>query len=286
MGVVYEAEQVSLGRHVALKVLTVQPHRDAKQKRRFEREAKSAARLHHTNIVPVFGVGEHEGAPYYVMQFIRGQGLDQVSRELRRIKAGALSTGDPELEIHDLPRNQTAAAVACSLLTGCLGSPGLTDGTDPGTALDSDPMNQTPRPELVRTSSPDTTVSRGEQLTDPAHSSESLLPGDVVHSDWQLSEVRGSTYWQGVARIGMQVADALEYAHRQGIVHRDIKPSNLLLDARGTVWVTDFGLAKTDDNLDLTHTGDVLGTLRYMPPEAFEGRSGPVGDVYSLGLTL
>jgi formylglycine-generating enzyme required for sulfatase activity len=89
-----------------------------------------------------------------------------------------------------------------------------------------------------------------------------------------------------VARIGVQVADALEYAHRQGVIHRDIKPSNLLLDLRGTVWVTDFGLAKIDDNLDLTHTGDVLGTLRYMPPEAFEGRSGAVGDVYSLGLTL
>ena len=98
--------------------------------------------------------------------------------------------------------------------------------------------------------------------------------------------MNGSLYWQGVARIGVQVAEALEYAHRQGIVHRDIKPSNLLLDLGGTVWVTDFGLAKTDDNLDLTHTGDVLGTLRYMPPEAFEGRSGAVGDVYSLGLTL
>jgi len=67
MGVVYEAEQVSLGRRVALKVLTDRLLRDAKQKRRFEREARSAARLHHTNIVPVFGTGEHQGTPYYVM---------------------------------------------------------------------------------------------------------------------------------------------------------------------------------------------------------------------------
>src|SRR4051812_6263627 len=88
MGVVYEAEQVSLGRHVALKVLTRQVVRDSKQRRRFEREAKSAARLHHTNIVPVYGVGEHEGTPYYVMQFIQGLGLDEVIGELRRMGAG------------------------------------------------------------------------------------------------------------------------------------------------------------------------------------------------------
>ena len=84
----------------------------------------------------------------------------------------------------------------------------------------------------------------------------------------------------------MQVADALEYAHKQGILHRDIKPSNLLLDTRGTVWVTDFGLAKASDQPNLTHTGDILGTLRYMPPEAFEGKSAARGDIYSLGLTL
>ncbi len=69
-------------------------------------------------------------------------------------------------------------------------------------------------------------------------------------------------------------------------MHRDIKPSNLLLDTRGIVWVTDFGLAKTDDRQDLTHPGDLLGTLRYMPPEAFEGRVDARGDVYALGLTL
>src|SRR5262249_34556184 len=78
MGVVYEAEQVSLGRRVALKVLTQKLHGDARQKRRFEREARAAARLHHTNIVPVFGVGEADGVPYYVMQFVQGTGLGKV----------------------------------------------------------------------------------------------------------------------------------------------------------------------------------------------------------------
>src|SRR6516162_3438813 len=77
MGIVYEAEQVSLGRHVALKLLPRKMLVDAKHRRRFEREARLAAKLHHTNIVPVFGVGEQDGLPYYVMQFIQGLGLDQ-----------------------------------------------------------------------------------------------------------------------------------------------------------------------------------------------------------------
>jgi hypothetical protein len=86
MGVVYAAEQVSLGRQVALKVLSSQLIRDSKQRRRFEREAKAAVKLHHTNIVPVFGVGEHEGSAYYVMQYIQGLGLDQVIEELQRMR--------------------------------------------------------------------------------------------------------------------------------------------------------------------------------------------------------
>jgi serine/threonine protein kinase len=78
MGVVYAAEQVSLGRPVALKVLSSQLSLDYQQRRRFEREARAAAKLHHTNIVPVFGVGEHEGSSYYAMQYIQGLGLDKV----------------------------------------------------------------------------------------------------------------------------------------------------------------------------------------------------------------
>ena len=115
-------------------------------------------------------------------------------------------------------------------------------------------------------------------------SSSVVLPGRS--RDGSKSKSRKPTYWQSVASIGIQVADALEYAHKQGVQHRDIKPSNLLLDTQGTVWVTDFGLAKADDQQNLTHTGDILGTLRYMPPEAFEGKTDARGDVYSLGLTL
>jgi hypothetical protein len=90
-----------------------------------------------------------------------------------------------------------------------------------------------------------------------------------------------------VARIGLQVAEALDHAHTSGFLHRDIKPSNVLLDPSGTAWVADFGLAKgAEPEETLTHTGDIVGTLRYMPPERFAGRSDARGDVYSLGATL
>src|SRR5262249_7863912 len=121
MGIVYEAVQVSLGRHVALKVLPRHALLDSRHLQRFQREAKAAARLHHTNIVPVYGVGEENGLHYYVMQFIPGQGLDEVLAELRRLRR---SKGAPvtNTEIRVAPAKQdnevAAAAVAQSLLSG------------------------------------------------------------------------------------------------------------------------------------------------------------------------
>src|SRR5262249_23652842 len=102
----------------------------------------------------------------------------------------------------------------------------------------------------------------------------------------QLSRQTAGPYYRSVARRGVQAAEALDHAHRHGVLHRDVKPSNLLLDTEGTVWVTDFGLAKADDSDALTHSDDVIGTLRYMAPERFAGRADARSDVYSLGLTL
>jgi tetratricopeptide (TPR) repeat protein len=184
MGVVYEAVQESLDRHVAVKVIH-HVHLDPKRLKRFQREAQAVAQLHHTNIVPIFGVGEHDGLPYYVMQIIRGQGLDAVCERWRSDAAG-----------------------------------------------------------------------------------------------------EGPERWRFAARVGVQAAEALRYAHEQGVLHRDVKPANLLVDEHETVWITDFGLAKLNGREDLTGTGDVIGTLRYLAPEALHGETDPRSDVYSLGLTL
>jgi serine/threonine-protein kinase len=122
-----------------------------------------------------------------------------------------------------------------------------------------------------------------------ASGSNGLSSSEVRSSKGDKSTLTesGRHYWLSVARIGIQVAEALDYAHAQGILHRDIKPSNLLLDTKGTIWVTDFGLAKASTEGDnLTHTGDIVGTLRYMAPERFNGVSDTRGDIYSLGLTL
>jgi Protein kinase domain len=86
MGVVYEAVQKSLGRHVALKVLTPGLVAQGTFLDRFRREAQTAARLHHSNIVPVFGVGQSDGVHYYAMQFIHGQGFDRVLQDVRRVR--------------------------------------------------------------------------------------------------------------------------------------------------------------------------------------------------------
>ena len=108
MGVVYEAEQETLGRRVALKVLPKALCGDAKARERFEREARAAARMHHTNIVPVFDVGHDGGHVYYAMQLIHGQGLDLVIEEVKRLRQPAEAATS---EATDPARNRLAASL-------------------------------------------------------------------------------------------------------------------------------------------------------------------------------
>src|SRR5262249_15509999 len=104
-----------------------------------------------------------------------------------------------------------------------------------------------------------------------------------------LRSGRSGDFFRTVARLVAQAAEALDYAHEQGVVHRDIKPANLLVDHRGSLWITDFGLAQFQADASLTQTGDLLGTLRYMSPEQAGGQRVLIDhrtDVYSLGATL
>ena len=205
MGVVYEAQQLSLARTVALKVLPPGLFHNPNVLQRFQLEAKSAARLHHSNIVPIYDVGLDQEHCYYAMQFIDGQSLDYVITSLKAINEG-MQPDDSELS-------------------------------------------------------------------------------ETVKMGLSSTNVGTQPFFRNAASVCQRAAEALHYAHENGMVHRDVKPANLMLDLSGTVWVTDFGLVKTEES-DLTQTGDVVGTLRYMSPERFSGQCDGRSDVYSLGMTL
>jgi eukaryotic-like serine/threonine-protein kinase len=121
---------------------------------------------------------------------------------------------------------------------------------------------------------------------------DTLEPTEAAPSESQkrpILSTHGSSFARDVACLARQAAEALEYAHANDVIHRDIKPSNLLIDDAGHLWITDFGLARVRGGVDLTHTGDALGTPRYMSPEQALGGRTPLDgrtDIYSLGVTL
>lgn len=179
MATVYKAYHAAMDRYVAIKVLPEHLARDAGFRARFEREARTIARLEHRYILPVHDVGEQDGIPYMVMRYI-----------------------------------------------------------------DS---------------------------------------GDLNH----LIASKSMTIGQGATLVA-HVAEALAYAHRQGIIHRDVKPANILISRDGDPLLTDFGIAKIyADSVQLTGEGMMVGTPTYMAPEQFkasavDGRA----DIYSLGVVL
>jgi serine/threonine-protein kinase len=179
MATVYKAYHAGMDRYVAIKVLPEHLARDPNFRARFQREARTIARLEHRYILPVHDVGEEDGIPYFVMRY--------------------------------------------------------TDGGD---------------------------------------------FGDLIG--------KGSLSLARAASLVGQVAEALAYAHRQGIIHRDIKPANILIGRDGDPLLTDFGIAKIyEDTLQLTSEGMLVGTPTYMAPEQLQGQ--PVdarADIYALGVVL
>ena len=253
MGIVYEAVHVDLDRPVALKVLGMHSAPDSTGRRRFLNEAKTAAGLHHTHIVPVFDVGQVGGLCYYAMQRIEGCGLDRVVKALRKGRSTAAGSSIGK------GRGKSKASVAPAVA-----------------AID-----------LLNAS------SMGDPTRSWFTGSSVKNVGGMIPHDERSDEVppfeppRGREYYRWVARAGHQAADALAHAHGRGVIHRDIKPSNLLVDGRGTVWVADFGLARRVSEPSMTQTESLIGTPRYMSPEqAVQDPIDVLTDVYSLGATL
>jgi serine/threonine protein kinase len=126
-----------------------------------------------------------------------------------------------------------------------------------------------------------------EETASPPAAAET--PTQAVSALSTERSTRSARFYRRVAELGIGAAEALNHAHQEGVIHRDIKPANLLVDVRGNLWITDFGLALFHSDAGLTMTGELLGTLRYMSPEQAMGKPMLVDhrtDIYSLGVTL
>ncbi|MFQ5589735.1 MAG: protein kinase [Phycisphaerae bacterium] len=233
MGIVYQAVQVKLGRAVALKVLpAIVGSASPVAVSRFRQEATAAAKLHHTNIVPIYDYGESQDAYYYAMELISGQPLNTLIRRFAQRELQSASTRRLAEVLHEVLNEPTSSQA---------------------------------------------------EWTGDTESSGSL-PAIMASSTG-----RGRPYYLQVARWMADAADALHYAHSEGIIHRDIKPANLILSADGRIMIADFGLARDVGAGSFTMTGALVGTLRYISPEQAMAKRVRVDhrtDVYSLGATM
>ena len=259
MGEVYEARQEPLERRVAVKVMR-RDRLSPDGQARFLREQKILARLHQTHIVPIHTAGEEGPWRYFVMPYIDGAALHHVVRRARR---ESFDSGRATPPLARLAEEKHSTAPDDSTLTAANRGPGP---IGPPEAKPEDvPTGPAPPPRDRQT------------------------PRTVALSP---------EYFRSVAQAMADVADALDDAHRAGVLHRDLKPSNLMIDRAGHCWIIDFGLAvvaretpgegaapEPADPAAPPATGAV-GTTPYMAPEQFEGRADVRSDVWGLGATM
>ena len=294
MGVVYEALQKSLKRRVALKVVNPLIAGSEKQIRRFRREAESAAKLHHSNIVPVYGSGEDQGMHFYAMQLIEGATLSEVLDCLQEMPGDPAGPPTAIAPISLPDRSPTVAAgalryqrafAAARLLLGndpTTRHPGLVPNDETTVVPETPQVAAEPAAPTTPAANPKHSAADFHLKTSPENTATPPDTPAAAHQRPHLTPL----YFRNIARLIAAAANALEYAHRQGILHRDIKPANLLLDSQGIVCIADFGLARSLEPDAVTQTGEIVGTFRYMAPEQLRGDADPRTDIYALGLTL
>lgn len=210
MGVVYLGYQEKLKRDVVVKVLRPFAVDNKTLKERFIRESRTIGRLNHSNIVPVYDVGEEKGSFFIIMKYVEGVPLNKLIENISKLNRFSLKISD-----------------------------------------------------IVQTISP-LKISNNDLL-------KFKSPTDFF------------------CNLIIKVADAVEYAHQNGIIHRDIKPSNIIIEPNGNPILLDFGLSHDEVEQNLTLSGEFLGTPVYSAPELFLKNSANNNkqlDIYSLGVTL
>ncbi len=295
MGVVYEAEQKSLRRRVALKILPPAVALDPEAVERFEREAVNAAKLHHPNVVPVYSVGSELGNHYFAMEYIEGKSLAQIVSEVRKLRDA--STSKSHSVLHSREREDGFLDVLL---------PGLLKETDNRSSPVTNRHTDETRENLPPTGAGETPDAAGVELAETevvpsvetrdsdraSGTTTALTEGEasrtIRETGNHVSGARGLRWWRAIANLIASVADALQYAHEEGVIHRDIKPSNIMLSSSGRPLILDFGLSLDIADMQMTATGAFLGTPLYMSPEQAIGRVtiDHRTDIYSLGISL
>jgi serine/threonine protein kinase len=258
MGVVYEAEQLSLGRRVALKVLPFAAMLDRQQLARFKNEARAAATLDHPNIVAIHSVGVERGVHYYAMQLIEGQSLADV---IACMKTGRPPSEEKTLALPPLP---------------------LGEGRGEGITHHNSAADDT-----VKAALPTACNGSAAFSSIPQFASRDYFR-TIAQLGIQAAEALDHAHQNGVLHRDIKPANLLV----------EFKTPSPLGGGPGRgsgngshlkLWIADFGLARIEQDACMTMTGDLLGTLRYMSPEQALAKRGVVdhrSDIYSLGVTL